>query len=244
MKRTTSLILATASILSATGGVAAPLIERDGRYELNWTTGKVRFYGVGQASQGDENYRSAEQAAWADGLKAAEKYMPTVMANRVGPMERLKVEKLSKLAQSTISISTTYFGDQRVKVLLEAPMQKMTSQLVASSEQAASLASDAQSLIVNLPKGARPVAFLRVIDEHGRDMLTPAEMIAAAHAGAPLSRWYRHEAPIVEKNAQGQEPSVISAVMAQKGIIRVQSSEWKPAFAKSIVQGRTAFIVD
>jgi hypothetical protein len=243
MKRTIGLILGTASIFSATASVSAPLIERDGRYELNWTTGKVRFYGVGHATQDDENYRNAEQAAWADGLKAAEKHMPIILANRVGPVERLQVEKLSKLAQSTISISTTYFGDQRVKVLLEAPMQKMTSQLVASREQPGPLTSDAQSLIINLPKGAQPAVFVRVIDEHGRDMLTPAEIIAAAHAGAPLARWYSHEAQVAEKHSQDQEPAVISAVMPKRGVIRVQSSDWKPAFAKAVAQGKATFIV-
>ncbi len=239
------MILANASILLASSSIAAPFIEREGRYELNWTTGKVRFYGVGQAGQSDENYRTAEQSAWADGLKSAEKLIPSIMANRIGPVERLQVEKLSKLAQSTISISTTYFGDQRVKVLLEAPIQKMTPQLVPGGESSPSeltSASETRALTISLPKGAQPVAFVRVVDEHGRDMVQPRDIIAAVHAGAPMARWYRHEALASDGSRDG-DSEILSAVMPQRGVIRVQSSDWKPAFARSLVHGKTSFII-
>jgi hypothetical protein len=225
----------------ATKGFAAPLIERDGRYEFNWSTGKVRFYGVGRAHQDDGNYRNAEQSAWADGLTVAERQMPKVMADRLGPVARLNVEKLSKLAQSTISVSTTYFADQRVKVLLEAPIQKVTAQLVQSSAETLQAGSDHGPLVITLPKGSQPVAFVRVVDEHGRDMLTPSEIMTAVGAGAPLARWYRDEAS--SEVSATQEPVTLAAKMTHRGVIRVQSSEWKPVFARAIAHGRVSFVI-
>ncbi len=242
MRLMLSLIAAIAPIFVASSGFAAPFIERDGRYEFNWTTGKVRFYGVSAASQDDENFRSAEQSAWADGLKSAERHLPVILANRLGKVEQVKVDRISKLAQSTISVSTTYFGDKRVKVLLEASLQKMTPQLVSVGNDGVSSVNDLTPVTIKLPKGAMPSAFVHIIDEHGRDMLRPSEIVAAAHAGAPLAKWYRHEASGTE-SALAVEQTVINAETSERGVIRVKSAEWKPAFASAVSHGKASFIV-
>lgn len=238
------LTLSFLTILGLTGqAFAANLIERDGRYEINWTTGKVRFYGVGKTADGDDSFRAAEQRAWADGLKTAEAQIPTVLSTRLGAVEKKPLEKLSKLSAATVSVSTTYFGDNRVKVLLEAPIQKITPQLVNSSELGNAAAEPNDSgLVIKLPKGTKPSAFVRVLDEHGREMVSSKDVIASAHAGAPLAKWFKNNADSGNGGPSAEAP-VISATSSETGVVRVNSADWKPSYASALARGTAAFVV-
>jgi hypothetical protein len=241
------MIKLTLGILTLLGfsshSLATNLVEREGRYEINWSTGKVRFYGVGQIAAGDDSFRAAEQRAWADGLKAAESHIPKVLSNKLGAVDKLSVEKLSKLSTATVSVSTTYFGDNRVKVLLEAPIQKITPQLVNSSAGGNSAASSNQAgVVIKLPKGAKPSVFVKVLDEHGREMVSTKEMVAGAHAGAPLARWFKTNADLGNGGPTADSP-VISGTSPEAGVVRIQSSDWKPAYASAFTAGSAAFVV-
>ena len=53
------LMFATTFFGVYTSAFAAPYVERDGRYEINWSTGKVRFYGVAKPEADEGDFRSA-----------------------------------------------------------------------------------------------------------------------------------------------------------------------------------------
>jgi hypothetical protein len=248
------LMFATTFLGVSTGAFAAPYVERDGRYEINWSTGKVRFYGVAKPEADDGDFRSAEQRAWANGLKAAEKNIPVLLSGRLGKVSQTSPDKLSKLAASTTSVSTTYFGDQRVKVLLESPVHKITPQLTLASPNGAATAtvpvsesgreSGSESyVVVRLPKSAKPVAFVQILDDAGREMLSPGDVAKAANDGAGLSRWYRREiaADAFDKSIQ---PAEIHAEYSAPGVLKVAASAWRPEYAAAITAGRGIFVVE
>jgi hypothetical protein len=239
MKLLASMMIFTSLI---DGAFAANLIERDGRYEVNWTTGKVRFYGVGKLESGETNYRSAEQRAWADGLRAAEKDLPKVMAERLGTSDSATVEKLSKMSAATTSVTTTYFGDERVKVLLEAPMHKVAEQLSANA--AGSVATDAapESVVIQLPRGTMPTAFVKVVDEQGRELVSAGGLARAVQNGRPMNKWFKSKVD-GDSSVNPSNSKVISAQATQRGVIKVQSTDWKPSYASAMVSGTAAFVV-
>lgn len=226
----------------ATQTLAASYVERDGRYEINWSTGKVRFYGVGKIADGDQNYRAAEQRAWADGLKAAEAHFPKVFAGRLGAVDKTSIDKLSKLSAATVSVSTTYFGDSRVKVLLEAPIQKVTPQLVSATPSGSPMMGESKGLIIKLPKGAKPFAFVKVLDEHGREMVSSKELMNQAHLGAPMVKWYRNSIDS-GAGAPAADAPAITGTMPEAGVVRVSSADWKPTYAAAMTRGAAAFLV-
>jgi len=240
MKAVLSMLILFGLALPST---AANLIERDGRYEVNWTTGKVRFYGVGKIAEGDENLRAAEQRAWGDGLRAAEMHLPKVMSGRLGVVDRTSADKLSKLAAATVSGSTTYFGDNRVKVLLEAPLQKVTPQLTSSASTAASNEATAESLVIKLPKGTKPAAFVRVVDENGKELVNGNHMANTVNNGGAMTKWFKSkidgDAGLATNNS-----AVISGNSNERGVIRVNGSEWKPTYAAAVISGSAAFVVE
>ena len=239
-------LLGALMLMSVSGlAFAEQFIERESRYEINWTTGKVRFYGVGKLDEGEDSLRAAEQRAWADGLRSAEKNIPILLSSRLGSVDQSNPEKLSKLAASTVSFATTYFADNRVKVQLEAPIQKITPQLV--NTQAAPVALSAASpssagLVIKLAKGAKPTAFSQVIDEHGREMVSAKALAAAVHSGAPLVRWFRNDIAAGDLALSADSP-VISGTSERRGVIKVASSEWKPAYGAAFASGRAAVVV-
>ena len=240
------LMFATTFLGVSTGAFAAPYVERDGRYEINWSTGKVRFYGVAKPEADEGDFRSAEQRAWANGLKAAEKNIPALLSGRLGKVSKTSPDKLSKLAASTTSVSTTYFGDQRVKVLLESPVHKITSQLTQPSANGAALATAPGSesyVVVRLPKSAKPVAFVQILDDAGREMLSAGDVAKATNDGAGLSRWYRREiaADAFDKSIQ---PPEINAEYSAPGVLKVAASAWRPEYAAAITAGRGIFVVE
>ena len=237
--------LISAFVLMSVSGLAhgEQFIEREGRYEINWSTGKVRFYGVGKLNEAEDSMRSAEQRAWADGLKSAEKNIPILLSTRLGAVEQSNPEKLSKLASATISIATTYFADSRVKVQLEAPIQKITPQLVNNLPGSNnSNAMNSGALVIKLPRGVKPAAFSRVIDEHGREMVSAKAVAAAVQSGAPLVRWYKNEVGAGDPSALPDSP-IISGTSDNRGVIKIASSEWRPSYEAALLNGTAAVVV-
>jgi len=209
---------------------SANLVERVGAYEINWTSGKIRFYGVGKLADGEQNLRAAEQRAWADGLKLAEKNIPVLLNGRMGSSQKEAAEKVSKLAQLTTSVSTTYFGDHRVKVLLEAPISKVVPQIIGDSHFSQPSAEPV-GFVLRVPSGAKPSAVLQIVDEKGHELLR-----------APSPRWFKGTAPQNESGLAADSP-ILSATMLSQGIMKVAASDWQAGFGSAIVGGRAAVVV-
>ena len=221
---------------------AAALLEREGPYEINWTSGKIRFYGVGKLAAAEDSLRPAEQRAWADGLRLAEQNIPIIMSSRLGGAKKISVERLSKLSSETTSVTTTYFGDARVKVILETPLQKLASHLLAPVTTASVETSNGTGIVIKLPKGAKPAAFVSILDEHGREMVSANASVAAAQAGSPIVKWFKTDAGPVE-GLTGTQAPVISGTSLERGVIRIHSSDWKPSYAGAVVRGAVAFVI-
>jgi hypothetical protein len=220
---------------------SANLVERDGRYEVNWSTGKIRFYGVGKVAADDSNYRSAEQRAWADGLKAAESDLPVVMKGKLGTRDLVSLDKLSKLMAATTSVSTTYFGDERVKVLLEAPIEKVSEQLVGGSPAgSANTSNSSESLVFKLPKGAKPSVVVKIVDEQGHELLPAGQLAASIQKGGPVPRWFRTAA----EPSASKPITEVTATSLERGVVKVAAGQWKPTYAAAIINGSAAFVVE
>jgi hypothetical protein len=221
---------------------AAPFLERDGQYEINWTTGKIRFYGVAKMEASEDSLRPAEQRAWADGLRLAEHNIPILMSSRLGGAKRINTEKISKLATDTNSVNTTYFGDTRVKVILETSIQKMTPQLLSPVAALPAVSGAGGGLVIKLPKGVKPAAFVSILDEHGREMVSANLGVGAAQGGASMVKWFKTEVGAAEGRSIAQAP-VISGTSTERGVIRINSMDWKADYAQSIAQGNAAIVI-
>jgi hypothetical protein len=222
-----SLVIWMAAAPAFTGS----LVEREGAYEINWSSGKIRFYGVAKLKDGEKNLRGAEQRAWADGLTNAEKNIPLIMSSRLGDAAKPQEHRLTGLARSTTSVSTTYFGDDRIKVILQAPLATVIPQLLAGETDFSSSKEAPIGFVLNVSGPAQPSAVLQVVDENGQTL-----------AKVPAPRWFKGKTRASELGVAADAP-VISGALIGKGRLKVSSSQWQPGFEAALVSGKAAVVV-
>ncbi len=228
--------------LSLTAFVAKsdPLVEKDGRLEINWSTGKVKFYGtsVGQLPK-DGTWRSHEQRAWGEGLAYFEKNLEGIYAKKLGLSESKLVEKPA-LIKATTSTNTTYFGDSRVKVSLEASLNSLISQTLASTSGKALPKNGSTRVEIRLPASASASAVVSIQDEKGAELLSQADMAETIKNGANLNKWVSNTNDSPSLNVA---PAILEATSSKRGVLKVKSSDWKPQFANAIANGQATMIL-
>lgn len=229
MSRFTGVLIAI-SMFGSSCAWAGTLLDRHGPYEINWSSGKIRFYGVGKYKEGEQNMRAAEQRAWADGLKLAEINIPDVMSSKLGLQGQNTRSRLSKLAQSTTSVSTTYFGDQRVKVILETPIVKVLPQLLGDASFTPP-SSDPVGVVLKVTGPAKPAAAIQLVDEKGREL-----------AKIPAPRWYKGTVTASEAGIAADLP-IISGEMTSPGVLRLSSAAWRGGYDAALASGKAVILI-
>lgn len=222
----------------------AALIDREGRFEWNWSTGNVRFYGTSLSDNADgKTWRPAEQRAWSDGLSHVERQLPQILSSRIGLVSADIPQKFSKLLSATRSVNTTYYGDNRVKVTLETPLVAAIQEIPSSPVASLPAVQDNAGIILKVPKNATPALAFSVVDESGRELVAPKQILAAMASGAKGPRWFKGSASAPDAAAMPEQTTEIKVSYVSKGILKVQSSDWRPEFASLITGGRAAVVI-
>lgn len=232
------------SISSLAQGAA--LIERDGRFEWNWSTGNVRYYGTSLSDTSDgKTWRPAEQRAWSEGLTHGEKNLPQVIAQRIGSGDAQVPQKFSKLLSATRSVNTTYYGDNRIKVTLETPIAAAVKQLSGGgrSEEMSAGSSPGGVVVIKVPKTTNPSIAFSVIDETGKELVSAKQMIASIVGGSAAPRWFKTSANAPDVPAVSEKTSELKASSTSKGVLKVQSGDWRPEYASLVTTGHAAVVV-
>ena len=206
------------------------LVEKDGPFEINWSSGKVRFYGVGKLHEGEESMRGAEQRAWADALQRAEKHLPQLMASRLGLSPVNAPNQLAKLAPVTTSVSTTYFGDRRIKVVLETPILSILPQLLGDTSVTVP-SGDPVGFIVKISGDTKPTASLKVVDEGGREI-----------SKIPSPKWFKGETSAAQIGLSADSP-VVHGSIVKPGILKVEAADWRSGYEAAVANGKAAIIL-
>lgn len=209
---------------------AGQLVEKDGPFEINWSSGKVRFYGVGKLHEGEDSMRGAEQRAWADALQRAEKYLAKLMAPRLGLAPVNASNQLAKLAPVTTSVSTTYFGDKRIKVVLETPLLSILPQLLGDTSVTVP-SGDPVGFIVKISGDTKPTAALKVIDEGGREI-----------SKIPSPKWFKGETSAAQMGLSADSP-VVQGTMVKPGVLKVEAADWRSGYEAAVANGKAAIIL-
>ena len=100
--------------------VFADKTEKFDRFEMNWTTGKLRTTGIATSAAADgASFRPAEKRAWQEGVDALTKSgLAELLKNN-----KITAEEVALIQKETVkrvsSVRTTYQGKETVKVVLE-----------------------------------------------------------------------------------------------------------------------------
>lgn len=222
---------------------AAVLTERDGRFEWNWSTGNVRYYGTSLSQESDgKTWRPAEQRAWSDGLAHVEQQLPAVVAKRLGSPEMQVPQKFTKLLGATRSVNTTYYGDSRIKVTLETPFAEAIKQVTGTTVGGSTPGTGDVVVIIKVPKNTSPSVAFSIVDESGKELVSSKQMLASIVSGAPVPKWFKSTASAPDVPALIEKSSELKAT-ASKGVLKVQSTDWRPEYASLVTSGQVAVVV-
>lgn len=241
---TYSLRIAVVLFLATPGwATAAALTEKDGRFEWNWSTGNIRYYGTAMSQDGDgKTWRPAEQRAWSDGLSHVEQQLSAVVAKRLGSPETQVPQRFSKLLGATRSVNTTYYGDSRIKVTLETPFADVIKQVAGATSGGTTPAAGGSVVIIKVPKNTSPSVAFSVVDESGKELVSSKQIIASIGSGAPAPRWFKGTPTAADIPALTEKTTELTATSA-KGILKVHSADWRPEYASLVSSGRVAVVV-
>jgi hypothetical protein len=239
-----------ASAFGAWMAVAAPIVEKHDRLEVNWATMRMRFFGQASADgNGEDGFRVAEKKAWQDGLN----YVSDAVRNlNINVNEKLteNPDKLSEDAReaarlvstSTYSYNTTYFGDGTVRVHLENSLPKAfeSSGLRFRQKEALEPAMiPFTGIVFEADKSIKPTALYQVIDEHGEVLFSVQDMAEDAFRKNLMGRWFKKPSAAELSEAVGKNPLRLAAKADAPGKLVVPKDAWQKA-----IHGHQALLVN
>ncbi len=186
---------------------AAPVTEKVERFELDWTTQRVRYYGEAKVSaeDGASGFDVAAKRARAEGGV----YARDAAASAGGALG-----DGAKMAAASSSTGTTYYGDGSVRVYLEAPLAEAFARA-----DALAVSADAThtGVVFQLSGKTTPTGTYVLVDESGR------ELYAAGHLGG---RWLRRPSGAELAPYVGDRAATVAAQVLAPGRLRIARTDW------------------
>jgi hypothetical protein len=218
--------------------LAAPIIEKLDRMEINWSKQRVQFYG--QANPSDlamgEDYKSLEKRAWKDGLSYIAKKARDLHIAAFEPLE-FSPKSLAasadaaaqQVTQSTMSINTIFYGNGGVQVVLENSLVKIfDSANLRFSQKEANVSGSTQysGFVISLDQSTPARAFYQIIDEDSKILFDYRFIAEDAYKKNLMGRWYKNPTPSEVLESAGVQPVTIAAQVVREGVYRVSRVEW------------------
>jgi hypothetical protein len=229
----------SAFVLSSHAG-AKTLVERNDRIEVDWSNLRVRYFG--QASS--ENFRDAEQAAWKEGVQYLNEALPTATQKN-----SLAAVPSKRIAQTSYSYDTTYFGDGTVKVHLESKLaslyQQEIPQLRAAAEEDGKTRNS--SVVIKVGPAAKPTALFKVISETGKTLYTIEDVTAEGFQKNVMGRWFAQAQGNEYTSFVGENALQIAGSSVEPGVVTVPESTWNELMAENqglLAQAKVALLAE
>lgn len=230
---------------------AAPVVESEGRLEVNWGSQRIRFFGEAKAGDdGAEALKTAEKKAWQDGLNYVTDAVRdlNVAANEAlvtntEALTRQAKEAARQVASSTFSFNTTYFADGTIRVHLENALPKALEVQGLRFKQKEALQASMthySGLVLKLDQAARPRPTYAVVDEEGNILFDVHDMAEDGYRRNLMGRWFKRptQAELVE--AVGKNPVTVAATVKSGGeALVVNRAAWDQA-----LEGHRALLVN
>jgi hypothetical protein len=246
-----SMVVAALAI-GAVPSRAAPILETDGRMEINWSQLRLRFYGEAQisvTSSDDEALRNAERKAWQDGISfvsgAVREIFPRF--NRDLEPDPAQLEQDAQAAAkaavtSMTSVSTTYFADGSVRVLLDTPLGRTLVSPKQRFRQKVAVAPGSMhftGVVIRLDRPVAPRARYRIVDEQDQTVFEASDMAEDAFRKGLMGRWYRKPGPAEIQDSVGRNPAALDVHVVADDVWRVSRAAWE-----QVLDGHRALLVN
>lgn len=217
------VVVLTGSACGATALSAKNITAGDDRFEVNWSSMTIKFYGEAPVpAEGSDAFKKAENNARFDAVKYAEQAAEKALAN----------QKTGKIAAEAKSYNTTYYADGRVRVYLEKSLAEALrrNDINFKTKQVPSTADARNSGIVFEVKGATsPVAHYQVVSETGQVLFSAADIAQDAYNKNLMGQWHKGLSAAKSGSLAGSNAARLQATMQPNGDLQVSEQAWREA---------------
>lgn len=247
-----SQLFAFAWLFNLTSAFAQPVVETYDRFELNWSTMRIRFYGEAAVGSGERAFDTAEKTATEDGLHYALGNLVKVRQKKGVDTITIDASDASKtavdLTKQAYIVNTTYFDNSRIRVDLEGQMSKAfefaATQDAFRLEEPEAKPTDATAIVVLVKDAEVPQLTQAIVASSGETLYSAGSVSRSAFRKNMLGRWF-YQNSIELKNFSGKSPLVLEAQVAEGNLV-VSKDQWNEAMqqhARLIEEAKVAFVL-
>jgi hypothetical protein len=240
-----SLLLATGLGLTSIGN-AQPVTEQIDRFELNYSTMRIRFYGEATVDFAAKGFEGAEKVAVDDGLVYVLSALAKVRAEK-GLNEEASAALASELTRSAYVYNTTYFTDGRVRVELDSSLSRALDAGVNdfASEEPSAEPSEGSAVVVQISGLKTPLLQTEIRSTDGELLFSPKNVAKSAYRKQLSGRWfYKNSGEL--KSYAGPKPVEINAVAEGDKTLIVTKDSWtrlKAEHPRLLEEAKLAFVI-
>jgi hypothetical protein len=225
---------------------AQPVTEQIDRFELNYSTMRIRFYGEAAVDFAQKGFEGAEKVATEDGLKYALAALAKVRSQK-GLSEEASAALATELTRTAYVSNTTYFTDGRVRVELDSSLPKAMDPGVNefAGEDPAAQASEGSAVVVQVNGLKTPFLQLEIRSTDGELLYSPKDVAKSAYKKQMVGRWFFKNSGELKSYA-GPKPVEIDAVAEGDKTLIVTKDSWtklKTEHPRLLEEAKLAFVI-
>ena len=201
--------------------LAQPIVETFGRIELNWSSQRIKFYGIGD--EGD--FTKSDRAAWQEGLAYLVKNLPKVRSKYKVLAGDNGAQAAHRVASATYRVKTHYYANGVVKVEMESQLSRALSPMGLTFEDDHPAEEDSKNskILIVLDEPFSPTPLFEVVA--GEDVVYSYRSVAkSAFERSLLGGFYQGR----KQKTFGKNPIILKG-RQKDGSITVSKDAWEKA---------------
>ena len=246
-RRVCYLTLLLAMVLGlGSPGKAQPVIEQIDRFELNYSTMRIRYYGEATVDFSEKGFEGAEKIATEDGLVYALSALAQVRTQK-GLNQEASEAIAHDLTKTSYVYNTTYFTDGRVRVELDSSLPKALDRGTRefASEEPKAEPSDGSAIVLQISGLKVPLWQFDVRSVDGELLYSAKDVAKSAYRKQSLGRWfYKNSGEL--KSFAGPKPIEIDAVAEGDKTLVVTKDSWtklRTEHPRLVEEAKLAFVI-
>ncbi len=228
--------------LTASSVFAQRVVENVDRFEMNWSTMRLRYFGESATGKALD---LAEKEATDQGLLYALANVPKIRAEKGASVDGAS-DIANAVSKQSYTYNTVYFSNGKVRVELESnlalaldPGRKPFAPVETNDS-----AEAPTSLVIRVSGLTQPSLVEEIKDSSGETAYSSQDVSPEAYRKSLLGKWFYANSPELRSFA-GSKTHEIEATY-QNGRLVVEKSSWesfKKGGAKALRDARVAFVL-
>jgi|GEM_PF-2292461 len=240
------VLLIGMGLVPAMGAQALPVTEQIDRFELNWSTMRIRFYGEATVDFSQRGFEGAEKVATDDGLMYVLSALSKIRTQK-GLTDNNAASIANELTTQVFVYNTIYYTDGRVRVELDISLPKAFdigfNEFIADEPKAESSSGSAVVVLISGLKTA--LVQMEIRDTDGVLLYSPKDIAKSAFKKQMAGRWFFKNSSEL-KSYIGANPVEIEAVAEGDKTLIVTKSSWsklKAEHPRLLEEAKLAFVI-